>query len=34
MKALGSRSSVRALATSVVTAGLTTVSLDGGQSLN
>ena len=34
LKALGSRSSVRALATSVVTAGLTTVSLEGGQSLN
>ena len=34
LKDLGRRSSVRALATSIATAGLTTVSLDGGQSLN
>ena len=34
LKDLGSRSSVRALATSIATAGLTTVSLGGGQSLN
>ena len=34
LKDLGSRSSVRALATSMVTAGLTNVSISGGQSLN